>query len=90
MIRIFLDTALAYVFPEAKLENPDEFYRYISEQYSTNITKTWGLDKTRSLHNVFSKGETAKQKSKACFRLFKTRPMKFKNKMASHLINIDS
>ena len=33
MILIYLDTAYAYVFPENKLENPDEFYKYINEQY---------------------------------------------------------
>lgn len=37
MILIFLDTAYAYVFPESKLDNPDKFYNYISEQYS-NVT----------------------------------------------------
>jgi hypothetical protein len=39
MILIYLDTTYAYVFPESKLENPDEFYNYISKQYS-NVTKT--------------------------------------------------
>jgi len=33
MILIFLDTAYAYVFPETKLKNPEEFYNYINEQY---------------------------------------------------------
>lgn len=33
MILIYLDTAYAYVFPENKLENPDQFYNYINEQY---------------------------------------------------------
>lgn len=33
MILIFLDTTLAYIFPENKLENPDELYIYINEQY---------------------------------------------------------
>ncbi len=28
-ILIFLDTAYAYVFPEQKLDHPDEFYRYV-------------------------------------------------------------
>ena len=37
MIMIYLDTAYAYVFPESKLDNPDEFYSFISEQYS-NVT----------------------------------------------------
>lgn len=37
MILIYLDTAYAYVFPESKLDYPDEFYNYISEQYS-NVT----------------------------------------------------
>jgi len=34
MILIYLDKAYAYVFLESKLDNPDEFYNYISEQYS--------------------------------------------------------
>ncbi len=38
MIFIYLDTAHALVFPEKKLENPDEFFSYINEQYK-NITK---------------------------------------------------
>ena len=33
MILIFLDTAYAYVFPESKLENPEQLYNYINEQY---------------------------------------------------------
>lgn len=37
MILIYLDTANAYVFPESKLDNPDELYNFISEQYS-NVT----------------------------------------------------
>lgn len=37
MILIYLDTAQAYVFPESKLDNPDEFYNYISGQYSSEI-----------------------------------------------------
>lgn len=30
IILIFLDTMHAYVFPEGKLDNPDEFYEYVS------------------------------------------------------------
>jgi hypothetical protein len=37
MILIYLDKVYAYVFPESKLDDPDEFYNYISEQYS-NVT----------------------------------------------------
>lgn len=37
MILIYLDKVYAYVFPETKLDNPDEFYQFISEQYS-NVT----------------------------------------------------
>jgi hypothetical protein len=37
MIMIYLDTAYAYVFPESKLDNPDEFYNFITEQYSNVI-----------------------------------------------------
>ncbi len=33
MILIFMDTAYAYVFPESKLEEPEEFYKYINEQH---------------------------------------------------------
>ncbi|MEW8587059.1 MAG: YcxB family protein [Candidatus Thiodiazotropha sp.] len=33
MIFIFMDSAYAYVFPESKLKNPEEFYKYINEQY---------------------------------------------------------
>ena len=33
MILVYLDTAFAYVFPESKLDNPDEFYAYINEQH---------------------------------------------------------
>lgn len=33
VIYIFLDTAFAYVFNEARLEDPDFFYNYIVEQY---------------------------------------------------------
>lgn len=29
MILIFLDTIHAYVFPEGKLDRPDEFYEYV-------------------------------------------------------------
>lgn len=32
-IYIFLDTAFAYVFNEAKLEDPESFYNYIVEHY---------------------------------------------------------
>ena len=35
MILIYFDTAYAYIFPESKLDNPDEFFNYISELYST-------------------------------------------------------
>ncbi len=35
LILIYLDNVYAYVFPEIKLDNPDEFYHYILEQYST-------------------------------------------------------
>ena len=34
MILIYIDKAYAFVFPESKLDNPDEFYNFISEQYS--------------------------------------------------------
>ena len=37
MIIIYLDTVYAYVFPESKLENPEEFWTYISQHYS-NVT----------------------------------------------------
>jgi hypothetical protein len=30
-IMLFLDTAYAYIFPENKLDNPDDFYDYIKE-----------------------------------------------------------
>ena len=33
MIIIFLDTAYAFIFPESKLEKPDQLYNYINEQY---------------------------------------------------------
>ncbi|MCF6262972.1 MAG: YcxB family protein [Xanthomonadales bacterium] len=33
MILIFLDTAYAFVFPESKLEDPEQLYNYIIEQY---------------------------------------------------------
>ncbi|MCP4551300.1 MAG: YcxB family protein [Bacteroidetes bacterium] len=33
IIIIFLDTAYAYIFPESKLENPEQLYNYINEQY---------------------------------------------------------
>ena len=33
MIIIYLDTAYAYVFPEQQLDDPDQFYNYINEQY---------------------------------------------------------
>jgi hypothetical protein len=34
MILIYLDKAYAFMFPEAKLAEPDGFYQYISEQFS--------------------------------------------------------
>ena len=34
MIIVYVDTAYAYVFPESKLDNPDNFYAYILDQYS--------------------------------------------------------
>ena len=34
MILIYIDTAMVFVFPEAKLDRPDEFYNFITEQYS--------------------------------------------------------
>lgn len=34
MILIYHDTANALIFPENKLSNPDEFYNFITEQYS--------------------------------------------------------
>ena len=37
MVLIFIDTAYAFVFPESKLENPEEFYNYVVEQLS-NVT----------------------------------------------------
>ena len=40
MILIFLDTNLAYVLPENKLENPDKLYSYINELYKVNNIKT--------------------------------------------------
>ena len=33
MIILFLDTAFAFIFPEKKLDNPDELYRYIEEKF---------------------------------------------------------
>ena len=30
MILIFMDTVYAYIFPETKLENPEEFYSYVA------------------------------------------------------------
>jgi len=33
MILIYLDTAYAYMFPESKLDDPDQLYSYINEQY---------------------------------------------------------
>ncbi len=37
MILIYLDKAYAYVFPVSRLDSPDEFFKYISEQWS-NVT----------------------------------------------------
>lgn len=37
MILIYLDKVYAYVFPESKLDSPEEFYQYISELHS-NVT----------------------------------------------------
>jgi hypothetical protein len=34
MIMLYLDTAFALVFPEQKLEQPDEFYDYVSSLHS--------------------------------------------------------
>ena len=31
-VMLFLDSAYAYVFPEHKLKNPDEFYSYVSSR----------------------------------------------------------
>ncbi|MEP6161956.1 MAG: YcxB family protein [Halieaceae bacterium] len=42
MILIFLDTAFAYVFPEPKLEDPDSFYAFVSEQYSNATSQANG------------------------------------------------
>jgi len=33
MIIIYLDTVFGYVFPESKLDDPDGFYKYISEHF---------------------------------------------------------
>jgi len=33
MILIYLDTAYAYIFPENQLDDPDQFYQYINEQF---------------------------------------------------------
>lgn len=37
MIFIFIDTANAFIFPEAQLENPDEFYQYVTEQHAKAV-----------------------------------------------------
>ena len=37
MILIYLDTTYAYVFPEKKLDNPDNFFNYINEQFNNCI-----------------------------------------------------
>jgi len=34
MILIYVDTAMAFIFPETKLSNPDEFYNFIAKHYS--------------------------------------------------------
>ncbi|NIQ02242.1 MAG: hypothetical protein GWM98_19145 [Nitrospinaceae bacterium] len=34
LIMIYFDTLFALVFPESKLSDPEEFYRYVNEQYS--------------------------------------------------------
>ena len=33
MILVFIDKTFAYIFPETKLENPDELYSYLNEQF---------------------------------------------------------
>lgn len=37
MILVYQDTENAYVFPESKLDNPNEFYNFITEQYSKTM-----------------------------------------------------
>ncbi|WP_299948240.1 YcxB family protein [uncultured Microbulbifer sp.] len=46
MIMIYLDTTYAYVFPESKLEDPDGFYKYISERYSNVTSKASGTSQS--------------------------------------------
>jgi hypothetical protein len=33
MVLIYLDTTFAFVFPDSKLEDADEFYRFVNERY---------------------------------------------------------
>jgi len=41
-IYLFLDSAYAYIFPLSKLENPDQFYQYVTEKI--NVTKSSSKD----------------------------------------------
>jgi len=45
LIMIYLDTAYAYVFPESKLNDPDGFYKYISERHSNVTSQASGTPK---------------------------------------------
>lgn len=36
MIMIFIDTAMAFIFPEEKLNDPDDFYRAINEMFESS------------------------------------------------------
>ena len=36
MIMIFIDTAMAFIFPEKKLQDPDEFYRQVTAYYENH------------------------------------------------------
>ena len=42
MILIYLDAAYAFIFPVAKLDNPDGFYEFIVEQYSKSMGESGG------------------------------------------------
>jgi YcxB-like protein len=44
MVLIYYDTAMALVFPENKLNNPDEFYSFIDEKYSKAMGEKENLE----------------------------------------------